>query len=133
MAVLCLKRYQPSARRRPTALREGLPLLITAPGVALLWQPEWRTVVEPTTKPRIALLWDASKSMQTTDAELPEILSPQREVVMRADFVQRVIASPWWQQVAANGQNEVVLRSFSAHPEDPAAQPSAGKDLSAPL
>ena len=133
MAVLCLKGYQRSARRRRTALLEGLRFLITALVVALLWQPEWRTVVEPTTKPRIALLWDASKSMQTTDAELPEILSPQREVVTRADFVQRVIASPWWQQVAANGQNEVVLRSFSAHPEDPAAQPSAGTDLSAPL
>lgn len=133
MAVLCLKGYQRSPQRRRTALLECLRFLIALLVVALLWQPEWRTVVEPTTKPRIALLWDASKSMQTTDAELPEILSSQREVVTRADFVQRVLASPWWQQVTANGQNEVVVRSFSANPEDPAAQSSAGTDLGTPL
>ncbi|MEN9990701.1 MAG: hypothetical protein RLZZ224_403 [Verrucomicrobiota bacterium] len=133
MAWLCGMGYRRSARSRRSAGLEVLRFLIALLVVALLWQPEWRTVIEPTTKPRIALLWDASQSMQTTDAELPAVLSPQREVVKRAEFVQKVIDAPWWKQLADDGRNEVVVRSFSTVPEDPAEQQSAGSDLSAPL
>jgi hypothetical protein len=133
MAMLCMKGYRRSPKRRRTAWLEGLRFFLTLLVVLLLWQPEWRTVIEPTTKPRIVLLWDDSKSMQTTDAELPENLSPKREVVTRADFVQRVIDSPWWKKLAANDQNEMLVRPFSSHPDDPAAQASAGSDLSTPL
>ena len=71
VAVLCVLSWKRSPHRGRTALLEILRFLAAAAVVLLLWQPEWRHILHPDTKPKIAILWDASKSMSTVDAQLP--------------------------------------------------------------
>jgi len=91
-----------SVHRRRTAVLEILRLLAAAAVVILLWQPEWRTILNPDTKPKIAVLWDASKSMTTIDAGLPPALSDQPTVVSRAEWVRKAIESDLWQPLEAD-------------------------------
>ena len=132
IGVLCVLSWKRSPHPKRTALLESLRFLCTLLVVLLLWKPEWLTVVHPETKPRIAILWDASKSMDTLDAELPEIFSPKREVVSRAKWTEQALASPLWEPLAKGGANEVFDRSFAAPAADtPPAL--AGTDLSTPI
>ena len=133
IGILCVKSYRRSPNKRRSALLESLRFIITLLVIALLWQPEWLTVIHPTTKPRIAVVWDDSKSMETTDAQLPQLFSPNKEITTRKEFTQRLLASNLWSTLSAEGKNELVTRAFSSHPTDPAQQASAGSDLSTPL
>lgn len=133
MAVLCFLSWKRSPHPRRTALLESLRFLATLLVVLLLWKPEWLTVIRPETKPRIAILWDDSKSMTTLDAELPQLFSPSRAVVTRTEWVQTALKSPLWGALAENGSNELITRSFSSPPTDPAALALAGTDLSEPI
>lgn len=133
IAVLCVLSWRRSPHPRRTALLEGLRFLCALVVVLLLWKPEWLDVIQPVTKPRIAILADASKSMETLDAELPELFSPTREIVSRAEWVENALASPLWEPLRNGGANEVVERAFAAPPEDAAAAALAGTDLSKPV
>ena len=129
LAVLSWKR---SPHKRRTAALESLRVLATLLVVLLLWKPEWLTITHPTTKPRIAILWDDSKSMTTLDATLPPSLSPKAEIVSRAEWVKRTLASDLWKPLEDNGANEVLSQPFATPPaEDPAGL--AGTDMNAPL
>jgi hypothetical protein len=79
VGVLCVISWRRSPHPGRTAVLEALRFLSTACVVILLWQPEWRTVVHPDTKPEIAILWDDSKSMTTVDATLPPALSEKTD------------------------------------------------------
>ena len=94
VGVLCGLSWKRSPHPRRTALLESLRFLCTLLVVLLLWKPEWLTILHPETKPRIAILWDASKSMETLDAELPELFSPSHEVVTRAAWTAQALDSP---------------------------------------
>ncbi len=132
VGVLCVLSWKRSPHPKRTALLESLRFLCTLLVVLLLWKPEWRTILNPETKPRIAILWDASKSMETLDAELPELFSPQRDVVSRAEWTSNALDSPLWEPLSNGGANEVFDRSFSAPAAD--APPAlAGTDLSTPV
>ncbi|MCW1913857.1 hypothetical protein OJ996_09745 [Luteolibacter sp. GHJ8] len=133
VGVLCFLSWKRSPHPRRTALLEGLRFLIALIVVAMLWKPEWLTVIHPQTKPRIAILWDASKSMDTLDAEVPQIFSPNRSVISRKDWTRMALDSPLWAPIADGEKNDLVDRSFSAPPEDPAQVPLAGTDLSSPV
>jgi len=100
--------------------------------VLLLWQPEWKTTLNPDTKPKIALIWDDSKSMTTVDATLPAVLSPAQEVVSRSEWVTKSLASDLWRPLEANGANDIVSLPFATPPED-TAPALAGTDIEAPL
>ncbi|HEY1121455.1 MAG TPA: hypothetical protein VGE67_07625, partial [Haloferula sp.] len=133
VGVLCVLSWKRSPHPKRTAILEGLRFFCTLLVVLLLWKPEWLTVLHPETKPRIAILWDASRSMQTLDAEMPDILSPQRGVVSRADWTKAALDSPLWNSLEEGGKNELVDRSFGEPPTDPAAAALAGTDLSTPI
>ncbi len=130
---LCIVSYHRAPDKKRALFLETMRFFIATLVAIMLQQPEWRTTVTPNTKPRIAILWDDSKSMLTTDAQLPEILSPKQEITTRADFTKRILESPLWNSLAANGANEIITRPFAQQPEDPALQASAGTDLSQPL
>ena len=132
VGVLCVISWKRSPHPKRTALLESLRFLCTALVVLLLWKPEWRTILNPETKPRIAILWDASKSMETLDAELPELFSPTREVVTRAAWTEKALDSPLWEPLANGGANEVFDRSFGT-PADDVPSALAGTDLSSPI
>ena len=76
-----------------TGLLEGLRFLVALAVVILLWQPEWRITIHPDTKPQIAILWDDSKSMNTVDTALQDILPEKSEIVSRAEWVKQFLAS----------------------------------------
>lgn len=131
VGVLSFLSWKRSARRGRAAVLETLRLLATLAVVILLWQPEWRTVIHPDSKPEIAILWDDSKSMTTIDATLPPALSEKADVVSRADWVKRALASDLWKPLAADGANEVTTTPFATpDSEQPAL---SGTDLEQPL
>lgn len=131
VGALSVISWRRSPHRGRTALLECLRFLSALVVVLLLWQPEWLTTVHPDTKPQIAILWDDSKSMTTVDAALPPVLSEKSEVVSRADWVKKALASDLWKPLEANGANEVISLPFATPPAESSA--IAGTDLEAPL
>ncbi len=93
IGALSFLTWRRSPHRGRTAVLEILRMLAALAVVILLWQPEWRTIIHPDTKPKIAILWDDSKSMTTIDAPLPPVLTDQAEIVSRADWVKKALAS----------------------------------------
>lgn len=131
LGALSLLTWRRSPHRGRTAGLEVLRMLAGLTVVVLLWQPEWRTIVHPETKPKIAILWDDSKSMTTIDATLPPVLSDKAAIVSRAAWVRQALASELWQPLAAKGENEVDVIPFASPQPDHAAL--AGTDLATPL
>jgi hypothetical protein len=123
--------WRRSPHRKRTGILEVLRMVAALCVVLLLWQPEWLTVIHPDSKPRIAILWDDSKSMETIDATLPPVLSDKSNIVSRAEWTRTAIASDLWKPLEANGDNEVITLPF-ATPD--AANPAlSGTDLDEPL
>ena len=132
VAWLCVLSWRRSAHRGRTAVLESLRFIITLLVVMLLWQPEWRTVLNPTSKPKIAILWDDSRSMNTLDAALPAEIAEEGKagtIVSRADWVKRVLDSALWEPLRMGGANDLSIRSFAT----PAKEGLSGSDLNAPL
>ena len=130
VAFLCFVSWKRSPHPGRTAALEALRFFIALLVVGLLWQPEWRTVINPTTKPKIAILWDSSRSMETLDAVLPPEFSDESdEVVSRADWVEKALAADLWTPLRSDGANDLVSIPF-ARPEE--TGPS-GTDLDTPL
>lgn len=98
----------------------------------LLWQPEWRTVINPTTKPKIAILWDDSRSMTTLDAALPAVLAKKEKsgaIVSRAEWVEKALESDLWEALRSGGANDLSMQPFAS----PAEEGLSGTDLNTPL
>ena len=131
VAVLSVISWKRSPHPKRTAVLECLRFLAALAVVILLWQPEWLTTLHPDTKPQIAILWDDSKSMTTIDATLPPVLSDKSEVVSRAEWVKRALASDLWKPLEANGANDVTALPFATPPTANGAV--AGTDLDTPL
>lgn len=120
-----------SPHPKRTAILEGLRLTAVIAVVILLWQPEWRTIIHSNTKPKIAILWDDSKSMSTVDAQLPPSLSDKNTIVSRAEWVNKALTSDLWKPLEANGSNEIICQPFATPNKD---NPSlSGTDLNTPL
>jgi hypothetical protein len=131
VALLCVLIAKRSPHKRRAAVLEGMRFSLALVVVLLLWKPEWRTVLTPEEKPRIAILWDDSRSMETVDAVLPPVLSGKPEAVSRAEWVKRALASPLWEPLSAGGAHEVRIAPF-ATPD--AKQPAlSGSDLEQPV
>ena len=135
VAVLCVAAVRRSVRPRHTGVLETLRFLAAMVAVLLLWQPEWRTTVDPARRPEIVILWDASESMQSADAEVPESLGAPGEIVTRRDLVDRIIDTRFWAPLEASDRHRVSVVPFSPVPEtdDPAALAVAGTDINAAL
>jgi hypothetical protein len=131
VTFLCFVSWKRSPHPHRTFLLESLRLLIATVIVVLLWQPEWRTTVDPGSKPAIAILWDDSKSMTTIDAPLPPALSPQGGIVSRADLTAKVLASDLWKPLTDDGKNEVISLPFAT--PSPESGTLSGTDIETPL
>jgi len=132
VAWLCVVSWKRSPHPRRTAALEILRFFIAAIVVMLLWQPEWRTIINPTTKPQIAILWDDSGSMKTLDARLPAALAGDGQadsIVARAEWVEKALASDLWTPLRSGGANDVITRPFAT----PAESGLNGTDLGEPL
>jgi len=131
IGTLSFLTWKRSPHRSRTAILEVLRMTAALAAVILLWQPEWRTILHPDTKPKIAILWDDSKSMTTVDAPLPPALSDRADIVSRADWVKKYLASNLWKSLEAKGANELVVLPFATPDKN---QPAlSGSDLETPL
>lgn len=97
----------------------------------MLWEPEWHTTHEPTSKPEIMILYDASASTNTIDAILPTSLSSNQEIVSRKDWIKQVLSSESFQSLKDDGKHRIFEVPFSAPPDtnDLVAQSLAGTDI----
>jgi uncharacterized membrane protein len=132
VVFLCYLSWKRSPHPRRTAVLEMLRFLIAGLVVILLWQPEWRTIIHPTTKPKIAILWDDSGSMKTLDAELPKVLSENGqtgEIVARSEWVEKALASELWTPLRSEQANDLITKAFAT----PSESGAKGSDLGTPL
>ena len=131
IGALCLLAWSRSPHRGRTGALESLRFLIALIVVLLLWKPEWRTILNPETMPRVAILTDASESMTTVDAELPVSESPSQEVVSRSEWVATINDEELQASLSADGANELIQRAIAVPPEDEGEL--AGTDLTQPI
>ncbi len=131
IGVLSFLTWQRSPHRGRTIVLEILRMVSALVVVLLLWQPEWRTVIHPDSKPKITILWDNSKSMTTVDAQLPPVLSDKPAIVSREEWVKKALASDIWKPLEANGANEVETLPFATPSTGNPAM--SGTDLEAPI
>ena len=131
VGVLSFVGWKRSVHRGRSAVLEILRFLAATAVVVLLWQPEWRTILNPDTQPRIAILWDDSKSMTTVDAALPPALADSATIVSRAEWVKKARESGLWQPLEADGKNDVEFFSFATPDEGNPAL--SATDIEAPL
>jgi len=131
MGFLSVLSWKRSPHRKRTAILEVMRMFAVALVVLLLWQPEWLTTVHPDAKPKIAILWDDSKSMTTIDAELPPVLSDKSDVVSREMWVEQALASDLWKPLEAEGENVVSMMPFAT--PDPEQAAISGTNIEEPL
>lgn len=122
VTVLCLKAILRATRPKRTGSLELLRFVCTLMVVLMLWQPEWRQVTEPDSKPAVVILFDASRSGTTADAILPVEINGKQDVVTRREWIDQVMASDLFLPLKNNESNRVFEQSFSSLPED--ASPS---------
>jgi hypothetical protein len=108
LSFLAIKR---SPRRKRTILLESMRMIAITIVVILTWQPEWRKILNPKSKPQIAILHDASRSMETIDATNTSGTGPK--VISRAEAVVGILASDDWHSLESNGKNEVLPMPFA--------------------
>ncbi len=123
-AVFCFIAWRRSGYARGIGLLETLRLAIVTLVAVTLWQPEWLETIRPDERPMLAVLYDASESMQTEDVVDPK--QPSLPPVSRAEAIEPFLERELWQSLA--GKLDV---TFSAFP--PESERSAGTDLHAPL
>ena len=131
ISYLCILTIKRSARPKRTGLIEGLRFLITLLVVLMLWGPEWRTTIAPLDEPEIAILWDASGSGATIDAQLPD----SQGVVSRQQFTSQVLDLDVWKTLENDGKTTVFSEPFSAPDQNsnPAKGALIGTDISTPI
>ncbi|MEP2776575.1 MAG: hypothetical protein ABJQ29_10505 [Luteolibacter sp.] len=131
VALLCFLSWKRSPHPGRTAALEALRFFIAVLVVMLLWQPEWKTVIHPTTKPKIVVLWDDSRSMETLDATLPQVLRGKEgdEVVSRKDWVEKALGSDLWTRLKSDGANDLISLPFAK----PSEEGLSGTDMNQPL
>ncbi len=131
IAFLCVVAIRRASRPKRTGALEALRFLCALIAVLMLWQPEWRVVTEPESKPEIAILHDASRSTTTADAILPPALSANQEVVTRQEWIEKILASHYFESLKKDDQNRIFEQPFSTPPADadPATLALAGTDI----
>jgi hypothetical protein len=121
--ALCFLAWRRSGYRRSMGMLEGLRFALVCVAAIMLNQPEWIEEYRPEEKPSIAVLWDASPSMETRDV-LPSI-NPASAPVTRAEAIATLIQPTSWNKLRE--RMNVTIQSFSA------AQAGHGSDLYDPL
>ncbi|PQJ30230.1 hypothetical protein BSZ32_02870 [Rubritalea profundi] len=110
VGTLCVLATTRSARPKRTGAIEALRFLITLLVVLMLWGPEWKTIITPENEPEIAILWDASRSGETLDAQLPD---GKNSVVSRRAFIDSALKLDVWKTLENNGKTAVFSQPFS--------------------
>ncbi|HEX4148468.1 MAG TPA: hypothetical protein VHY20_05750, partial [Pirellulales bacterium] len=108
-AALCFAAWRRSGYRRDLGLLELLRLAIVGCGALLLNQPEWVEEYRPEEKPSIAVLCDASASMDLRDA--PSSVAASAGRITRREAIAELSQSAFWKPLEE--RLNVVVQPFS--------------------
>ena len=126
-AALCAVAWRRSGFQRGQGILELLRFGLVAYAAVLLNQPEWVEEYRPKEKPTVAILWDASPSMETRDVlqagRTPETATAKPRT--RREAVAALTDPTTWAKI--RGKMDVIIQSFSP------ASPGRGTDLGEPL
>ena len=122
-AGFCFVAWRRSGYSRSLGLLELLRLGLVVIAAILLNQPEWIEEYRPQEKPSVAVLWDASASMDTRDVVSRE--APSAAPRARREAVAPLAESAAW--IKLRERLNVVVQPFSA------PQQGRGTDLNEPL
>ncbi len=123
VAVVGVIAWRRSGFPRSVGLLESLRLLLVVSAALLLNQPEWVEEYRPEEKPAIAVLVDASGSMDTRDVVAPG--KPASSAIARREAVAALLADETWAPLRA--RMNVVVQPIAA------PRPGHGTDLGDPL
>jgi hypothetical protein len=122
-AGFCFAAWRRGGYRASLGALELLRLTIVVLAAVLFNQPEWIEEFRPEEKPAIAVLWDASPSMETRDVvQQGQTGAPP---LTRREAILPVTKPDAWSGLSE--RMEVVIEPFSA------PQPGHGSDLNTPL
>ena len=102
--VLCLFSWRRTGYRRSHGLLELLRLSLIILVVLMFNQPEFIEEFEPEETPTVAVLWDASPSMDTQDV-------PANSAVSRRQAIAKLTDAATWSSLSQH--HNVVIQSFS--------------------
>lgn len=122
-AGFCAVAWRRSGYNKAMGLLELLRLFLVCIAAFLLNQPEWIEEYRPEEKPAVAVLWDASPSMETRD--VVERGKPSGSARTRREAIAPLGESSTWARLRE--RMNVVVQPFST------AQAGHGTDLHAPL
>jgi hypothetical protein len=122
-AMVCLLAWRRSGYAAGQGLLELLRLAIVGLVAVLLNQPEWVQEYRPDDKPTIAVLHDASRSMDTQDVVTTGAAAADPRT--RRDAVAELTTSDFWKPLAERFKVEIA--AFSPAPT------AAGSDYAEPL
>jgi hypothetical protein len=122
-AVVCVAAVRRSGYRPAYVGLEGLRFVVVCIAVVLLNQPEWVEEFRPEGKPSVAVLWDASRSMDTCDVVRPG--GTRSAPLSRREVIAPLADAASWSSVA--GRFTIGIQSFSPSPS------SSGTELYEPL
>jgi hypothetical protein len=124
-AGFCFAAWRRSGYLKSMALLELLRLFLVAFAAVLFNQPEWIEEFRPEEKPSIAVLWDASASMDTRDAVTGGDTAASGAANTRRETIEPLTLASTWDKL--RGRMNVVVQAFS-EPE-----PGHGTNLNEPL
>jgi hypothetical protein len=116
--------WRRSGYRTAIGLLEGLRVLLVAIVAVVLNQPEWVEEFRPEERPSVAVLWDASPSMETRDA-VAKGAAPSTAPMKRREAIALLTETATWAKL--RDRMNVVIQPFSP------PQPGRGTDLFEPL
>ena len=122
-ATICFLAWRQSGYATGQGLLELLRLAIVGLVAVLLNQPEWVEEYRPTDKPTIAVLHDASRSMDTRDVVSSGSASGDPRT--RRDAIAELATSEFWKPLEERFRIEIA--PFSPAP------PAEGSDYAEPL
>ncbi len=122
-AGFCFAAWRRSGYRKSLGLLELLRLVIVCLAAVLLNQPEWVKEYRPDERASVAVLWDASPSMETRDV-IPAATRGSQPIT-RHDAIGPLTNPAAWSKLEE--KMNVVLEPFSP------PQPGRGSDLYEPL
>jgi hypothetical protein len=123
MAGFCVVAWRRSGYRKSMAVLEGLRFGLIVVAAVLLNQPEWVEEFRPDEKPSVAILYDASPSMETRDVIHPN--EPSAPPETRREAIAALVDPTTWSRLGE--RMDVVIQPFSA------AKAGHGSDLAEPL
>ncbi len=122
-AGFCLVAWKRSGYRRAFGLLELLRFTLVLIAAVMINQPEWIEEYRPEEKPSIAVLWDASPSMDTRDVLQAD--KPGSTVFSRREVIAALTRESSWAKL--QDRMKIVIQPFSSE------KAGRGSDLSDPL